>query len=233
MNAKPKLKMLTDLCMTIAMLAMMSYSLISEATHEWVGIGLFALFILHHILNWGWVKSLPKGRYTAFRVLQTGLVLLVCAAMLGCMVSGIVLSREVFAFLGIASGTAWARIVHLLCSYWGFAFLAIHLGLHWNAMLAALKRAAPRLVGLGGWPLRVCGWSIAGYGVFALFKRELHLYMSLQSTFVFFDYGEPQVFFFLDYIAILGLFILAGFYLGRLAQRRSARTPLSKIPPRN
>ena len=36
--------------------------------------------------------------------------------------------------------------------------------------------------------------------------------MLLRSHFVFFDYEEPLVFFYLDYIAVMGLFLLIGNY---------------------
>lgn len=221
MNPKLKLKMITDLAMTVAMLALMAYDLIGEAAHEWIGIGIFILFVLHHILNWGWVKALTKGRYTAYRMLQTILVLLVFLSMIGCMVSGIILSQEVFVFLGITIGISWARILHVLCPYWGFAFLSMHLGLHWNMMLGIWKRYQPAVFALlGGWLLRICGWFVAGYGIYALFKRHLHLYMTLQSVFVFFNYSEPLIFFFLDYLAIMGAFVLIGFYLSKLLKSK-------------
>ena len=38
--------------------------------------------------------------------------------------------------------------------------------------------------------------------------------MFLKKHFVFFDYTEPLVFFMLDYIAVMGLFIAVGYYLG-------------------
>ena len=64
---KPKLiiKILVDIGMTVALLLLMSYSLIGEAAHEWIGMGMFGLFIVHHILNVHWFKNLFKGKYTA------------------------------------------------------------------------------------------------------------------------------------------------------------------------
>ena len=53
---------------------------------------------------------------------------------------------------------------------------------------------------------------IAGYGMYAFIKRDIGVYMLLRSHFVFFDYEEPLVFFYRDYIAVMGLFILIGNY---------------------
>ena len=63
------------------------------------------------------------------------------------------------------------------------------------------------------WALRVIGTVIAGYGVYALIKRDLVRYMFLKTQFVFFDFEEPLIFFILDYIAIMGLFVFAGHYI--------------------
>lgn len=37
--------------MTVALLLLMAYGLVGEAAHEWIGMGMFALFVAHHILN--------------------------------------------------------------------------------------------------------------------------------------------------------------------------------------
>ena len=46
------------------------------------------------------------------------------------MISGIVLSQHVFAFLGISSGANFVRIAHMLASHWYFLFMSLHIGLH-------------------------------------------------------------------------------------------------------
>ena len=58
---KPKMigKILADIGMTVLLMLLMAFELIGRAAHEWIGIGLFALFILHHILNRNWSRSLP------------------------------------------------------------------------------------------------------------------------------------------------------------------------------
>ena len=61
-------------------------------------------------------------------VIMTVLVLL---CILSSMVSGIVLSRHVFAFLPIEGGRSWARVLHMIGAYWGFVFMSLHLGVHW------------------------------------------------------------------------------------------------------
>lgn len=48
MKAKKKLSMIIDLVMTIGLLLCMSYLMIGEALHEWIGMTMLLLFIAHH-----------------------------------------------------------------------------------------------------------------------------------------------------------------------------------------
>ena len=50
---KPKMigKITVDLGMTILLMLLMAFELIGRTAHEWIGAGMFVLFIFHHILN--------------------------------------------------------------------------------------------------------------------------------------------------------------------------------------
>lgn len=222
MNPKLILKISVDIGMTTVLLLLMAYSLVGEAAHEWLGVGIFALFVLHHILNVRWSKALFKGKYTPYRIAQTTVVVLVTLAMLGSMISGILLSRTVFAFLGSRPLQAIARTAHLLCAYWGFAVLSLHLGLHWNNILNMAERLFKKKSAVRKWTTRVVGWLVAAYGIYAFIKRNFAGYMFLQIHFVFFDLDEPLILYLLDYIAVMGAFVCAGHYLaGILKYKRS------------
>ena len=209
--------------MTVILLLLMASSLVGEALHEWLGIGMFLLFILHHALNSKWSSSLFKGKYTAYRIMQTLLVVLALVSMLGSMVSGIVLSRHALSFLQIRGGQSWARTLHMLSAYWGFAFISLHLGLHWNIMMNMTKRLFKKPSAVRRWIVRVIGFLIASYGVYAFIKRDIGSYMVLKNQFVFFDFDEPLVLFMLDYIAVMGLFVFIGHYLSMWVRQLSEK----------
>lgn len=199
--------------MTVILLLLMAYSLVGEVLHEWLGIGMFLLFILHHILNSTWSQRLFKGKYTLFRILQTVLVVLALISMIGSMVSGIVLSRHALAFLPITGGQSLARTVHMLSAYWGFVIISLHLGIHWSIMMGMAKKIFRSQSAIRSWIARCLGILIAGYGVYAFVRREIGNYMMLRSHFVFFDFNEPLIFFILDYMAVMGLFVFIGHYI--------------------
>ncbi len=76
-----KMKIAVDAVMSVFMLLLMTDGLVGEAAHEWIGMGMFALFVAHHILNCRWIKAVPKGRYTPLRMVQTVLTGLIFLCM--------------------------------------------------------------------------------------------------------------------------------------------------------
>lgn len=215
MNTKQKIKITADVLMTAALLFLMPYEMVGEAAHEWIGAAMFLLFILHHILNRKWTGNIGKGKYTPYRILQTVLVVLILICIFGSMISGIILSRHVFAFLHIRGFSGLARIVHMTCAYWGFVLMSLHLGIHWGIMTGMAGRVFKKASVARKWIVRLAGAGIAAYGAWAFVKRDILSYMLMQVHFVFFDYEEPVAFFILDYMAAMGLFVFAGHYLSR------------------
>lgn len=207
-----KVKISIDAAMTLALLLLMAYGLVGEAAHEWIGMGMFALFVAHHVLNRRWINAVPRGRYTPLRIVQTALAGLIFLCMVGSMISGIVLSRHVFAFLPRHGGYELAGKLHILCAYWGFVLMSLHLGMHWN-MLLTMARKHLQLSSMRTWSLRLIGWLWALYGAFAFHRRGIMLFLLFKSHFVFFDYSEPLIAFLLDYLAVMGLFVAVGFLL--------------------
>lgn len=212
MKPKQALKITVDMAMTAVLLLLMTYERIGQAAHEWLGIGMFVLFVLHHILNGKWCKALLKGKYTVLRVFQTTLVVAVLFCMLGSMVSGVMLSRYAFAFLPINAGRSFARMLHMLSAYWGFVFMSLHLGFHWGMMMGIAKKPFKKPSVIRKWILRTAAILIAGYGIHAFIQRDIGSYMLLKNLFAFFDFEEPILLFMLDYIAVMGLFVTISYY---------------------
>ena len=224
MKTKRIVKIFIDFIMTLLLLLLMARQLTGDTVHEWLGAGMFLLWILHHILNMQWHGHIWKGKYTPFRILQLVVNILLLLAMIGTMVSGIILSREVFAFLPISGGLALARPLHILSAFWGFVLMALHLGLHWNMILGMIRKstgvktAKPVQI-----VLRTAGAGIAVYGLYAFFKNQFLSYMFLTSSFVFFDFERPALLFFTEYAAIMGLFVFLAYDATKVMQRRNGK----------
>ena len=90
---KKKLRIVIDIGMVLLLPLLMAYSLVGEAAHEYLGIGMFLLFAAHHILNAAWWKHLLRGRYTPLRVFGTVVNLALAIIMLVLPISGMFLIR--------------------------------------------------------------------------------------------------------------------------------------------
>ena len=216
MKQKQITRLVVDAAMTVVLLLLMGYSRIGEEAHEWLGIGMTVLFVLHHILNRKWIAALFRGRYTAFRVFQT---LLACVIFVGLAIStytGIMLSKHVFRFLGFTTGMADARELHLRSGYWNFILLSLHLGLHWVMIVSLIGKRCKNKSALLKWIARLLAAGIAAYGVYALLARNITDYLFGTIGFAFFDESEPLAFFLLDYLAIMGTFVFLGHYCAKL-----------------
>ena len=220
-----KIKIAVDTAMSVSMLLLMAYGLVGEAAHEWIGMGMFALSVAHHVLNRRWIQAVPRGRYTLLRIVQTALAGLIFLCMVGSMISGIVLSRHVFAFLPRHGGYDLAGKLHILCAFWGFVLMSLHLGMHWN-MLLAMARKCLRPSKIRTWALRIVGYSFATYGAVAFVRRDVGLYLLLKSHFVFFDYSELLIAFLLDYLAVMGLFVVIGYFMNILLRNTNAKSKI-------
>lgn len=186
----------------------------------------------HHALKASWHRRLFRGRYTPFQGVPAGVNLLLLLAMVGTMVTGGPGPRAVFAFLPNfrwpVLGPAAAHPGLVLGAGFDGPPSGTPLGGHPGPGLAADRSAgAPRCpVGLAfAWP---GGGGVWGY---AFWYHQLPLYLSAQAHFVFFDAAQPAVGFFLDYLAILGLFVWLAHYGGKglqaLARGKGRR---SRIP---
>lgn len=224
MKKKMVCKISVDMVMTVLLLFLMARQITGDSAHEWLGAGMVVLWIVHHILNRNWYSHLFKGRYTPVRIMQTFTDIAVLFSMLGLMVSGVILSREVFAFLPISGGVAFARSLHVVSAFWGFVLMAFHLGLHWNMVLGMVKNAVGTVSSKPVcFLLRMAAAFIAGYGVSAFAKNQILSYLFLTTQFVFFDFEKPVWLFFAEYMAIMGLFVFLAHYSSKGLQRLNRR----------
>ena len=230
MRPKAAIKIATDILMTLILLFLMGYQFWGDAAHEWAGAGMFILFIAHHILNGNWHKNLLHGRYSPSRLFILIIDVLVFFSMIGLMISGIMLSNHVFAFLGIHGGMSFARLLHMASSYWGFVLMSLHLGIHWGMLLGMVKRAwKPEWdIKKGNIVFPVLGAVIALYGLTVFIRRNLLTYMLLRTQFVFLDFNEPVPLFYVDYLAMMGTFIFLAYYASRFFRGMSGKNPQSR-----
>ena len=219
-------RMAVNIGMTVVLLCLMPYSRMGEANHEILGVVMFGLFVVHHVLNRKWLGALTKGRYGAFRIVQTALVALLTCSVVASIASGIIVSNHLF--LPLTAGVDYgiyelAISVHMVSVHANYVLMSLHLGLHWGSAVAAVrgskKEAGSPATQRVLWGLAA---AVAAYGVYAFIKRHIGDYLVLRAHFLMLDANESLVFFFLDYLAIMWLFVFIG-CCGAMLLKRMAR----------
>ena len=209
---KKHIRIIVDCGMTLLLPLLMAYSLVGEAAHKYLGIGMFLLFVIHHILNIAWWKNLFRGKYAPIRIVGTVLNFVLVIIMLALPISGMILSRHVFRFLHFG-GASTARTVHLMASYWGLVLMSFHAGMHGNVMIGMFRKAAnmQQPSKIRTWSLRVIAVLLAVCGVHAFVKNKISSYLFLQTQFVFIDFSQPIILALIDYLLIICLFMIVGY----------------------
>ncbi len=203
MNTRTKIKIGIDTVMLIGIFLCMPYSLISETVHEYIGIAVCILFIVHNVLNRKYYSGIFKGKYGALRLWQLIINIMTFISMAALIWSGIVFLGYVPSSLYSAEMINDARIMHLLGAYWGFICISMHLGNHWYIFKNLLKKYFSSKVCKY---LNVIAYIIACYGIAAFIKHDLISLMLLQNEFVFFDPNQSLSLFIFDYIAMMCLY---------------------------
>ena len=194
-----KKHIILDITMTLFSIMLMggNHLFAADIVHEIFGAGLIVLWAIHVVLNRKWYGAMFRGKYNAWRIMQTFIncCILLCAALL--MISGIILSNHIFAFLNIQAGLGFARIAHLLASHWYYLFMSLHIGLHVGRLFQNVTASLiPRIL------LAI----VCAYGIYAFIARGVWKYLILQQQFFFFDFERGYILFAIDYISIIVLF---------------------------
>lgn len=220
MNRNMLSKLAIDLIMTVLMLAAMAYRITGNTAHELIGMSIGVLFIVHNLVNRRWYLTALKGRCQLSRILGMAVNLLLLVAMVALMVSGALISLTVFAFLPM-NGGAVARQIHILAVYWLFILVSLHVGMHWEMMINAVRKMTgmiePNRLRTG--VLRVLALLIAIFGVYASLERDFGSKLILYYTYEYWDPDKSALLFFAEYLSILGMYICGTYYGLKCVQR--------------
>ena len=212
---RAKIKIVIDAGMIILVLLQMAYHLVGDSLHEWLGIILFVLLILHNILDRKWYLGLFKGRYTPIRFFHTAVNMLLLASFLCVAVSAVFLSTTLSILFNLQLALLGRRM-HMIFTTWSFILMSAHVGLHWSRKIGAIKKQSQGVQYLF-WIIVIL---LSGYGVCAFISRGLLQRMLFLSEYVFFDYEESFIFIIIDYIAMLCLFTYFTYGVSKLIAKQ-------------
>ena len=191
------IRLALDAGMAVSFVLLMAARYTGNNVHEWLGVLLFFLVMVHVRIHAAWWRALlPSLR---IRPVRTVVTLFTALFFAGAVVSAVPVSETVFAFWH-GHGSLGARGVHMFFAHWALLMAAVHFGMYGSGVSAAVGRALPVFVPS---PLcRLLAWGTALYGLWAFISRELVLPILMQTSFTLWHEGDGPVLFFLDYLAV-------------------------------
>ncbi|GHU84157.1 membrane protein [Spirochaetia bacterium] len=219
MSSKLAARLIIDFMMTLLLLSAFDYRIAREAPHEWIGISIGALFILHNVINLHWYKNIFKGKYHFKRVITTIVNLLLLVTMATLIISGLMQSRSVLAFLHLPGGM-FLRQIHTTAAYCGLLLIAVHVGVHWEMIMNAFRKMfkitgknnARRII------LRTIAVLIVVCGLWASFDRDIFSKLFHGVTFDFWNPERPVILFYIANLSIMGIYVFLTYYLLKLVE---------------
>ena len=194
-----------DALMLLMLTQLMAYHASSEAAHEWHGVAMTVLFVVHQLLNRRWYGALFSGRYTVQRAVMTGVFALTLIAYALTAFCGLAMSSHAAPFLYGLAPSSFVRPAHLAASWWAFILTGIHVGLHIPAMFGRFNpgRVVKAL-------LYLAATAIAGVGFYLFLKNGIPDYIFLQTTYAAVDPNKTLWFSVLENFLILSFWAYAG-----------------------
>jgi hypothetical protein len=143
--ARTRLDFWLDALLLVAYTLAYSLGFTGIATHEWLGIGLGVVLLVHITLHWDWViritvKLLRPGGRERF-IWLVNLLLLVSMTL--CIASGILISEVALPQLGInLQPSSFWRQMHDITATLTLVLVPIHAALRWRWIVGMARRFA-------------------------------------------------------------------------------------------
>jgi len=140
-NTKFTVKIVLDIIMLVLLLTFYQKMAISMSFHEIAGLVIGALFIIHNILNWGWIKSVTSklfSKTTSAGLRASWIVdLLLFISMMAIVITGIMINKTLPIKFGSSFG---AKSWHYFFAALSVILMGVHIGLHWKLVKGLLAK---------------------------------------------------------------------------------------------
>lgn len=136
-------KLIIDSLLFVAFLLVFNTHLTGKDLHEWLGISLGAVIIVHLLLSWNWIVGITKKFFSKLKAstrINYILNLLLFADFTLVIMTGLLISESAMKTLGITlpHDEVWKQ-VHFMTSDWVIYLTGIHLALNWRWVVNTLK----------------------------------------------------------------------------------------------
>lgn len=175
---KNRIKPIVDFVMYIGLVLCMGYQLTGNLWHEYIGIFMFILFIIHLILNDHWFKHFGKIAKNSFSNIRSSLLfltdLLLFFNIIALAITSVLISKNVFSFVSL-QGSRFTSWLHTFSAYLGLIIMSLHIGCHWKGILLRVCNLFEMNKGTKGIKvvLRIIAGLLAVLGVVFSFQRDI------------------------------------------------------------
>jgi hypothetical protein len=214
MSLKLVLRLFIDLAFTVLLLCALMYRATGDTAHEWIGVSVCVVCIAHNALNWKWYSNIFKGTYNLRRGVLAAINLLLVLVMATLVITGLLHSRTVLAFLHLP-GSMMVRQIHTTAAYWCLPLIGAHLGLNWGVILNAFRNMA-KINGKNRTRkiiMRVLAFALAAFGVWSSFDRDMFSKLFLGFSFDYWPEERPAVLFFVVNLSLMGVYVFVTHYV--------------------
>jgi len=220
----PLMRLLLDGGASVLLLLCLAYWWLGNLAHEIFGAAL-ALVIARHLgSNLHWWRALGRGSYDLRRRIGVALTATLAVSMLVLIGTGFAISRSVLGFLPLPDSFL-LREIHMFAAHWVMVVAGLHIGLHWQRVMALLRNATR-----GGlerpawrWCLTAVAVALAAQGLRSAAVMDVWTRLRLEYSLVMWDFNAAAAQFFGHWLAIVALCAVAMHGFTRLLAHTARR----------
>ncbi len=206
------------------LLVSLAYYLTDNLAHEVIGSTMFALVIVHNLLHRRWYAAIPRTARHPRARLNLVVTLVLLAAMLTLLVTSVLISNTLFAFLSLELNFT-TRQLHVFAAYLVVIVVGIHLGFRWPTILNAVRHRL-KLTARAAWSIlgvRLVALATALQGIDSSFELAIGTKLMLEPSMDWWDFEASVAGFFLHIVAVMSLYATVTYYGLAWLQRRLAK----------
>lgn len=133
-----------DIGLLVVFLLMYERRGTGASLHEWLGVAMSSMLIIHILLHWEWVVAVTRRFFgTTSRQARLNSVLdrMLFIALTTTLVSGLMVSESILPLVGLqAVGGRFWHWLHTFAADGVFWLVAVHIALHWQWLANAIQR---------------------------------------------------------------------------------------------
>jgi hypothetical protein len=141
---KTVLNLLLDTGLLLTLFLMYEVKATGEAIHEWLGVGIALVMIVHILLHWQWVLTVTQRFLTGLKAEPRVQYILNIGIFIGfttIIFSGLMISRSILPIFGLQGSNSWFwKWLHIQSADITFMLAALHIALHWQWIVNAARR---------------------------------------------------------------------------------------------